>query len=379
MFSRLRDFATRHRRKFIVTGVLVGGTYVAIKYAQRKLIEYQTRQAREFFEKTKRMEHFETTEHTCNKVIIGMGTELYAAIIRECNTNALLEQLRQNPPNKLELWEEMKIVAFTRLTTFIYASSMLVIALRVQMNLLGGYLYQDVTLERKQIAEELKQQYLSLIGYFIHDGGLSELIRVIRAKVLVVMKTLPLSKRFSLSDLEQLFWTLQMAINSDIGDPNSKIATYLLPPQIPEYNTVGPLLQKMYNETLDLLESDDAASVCANSICRGFSLTVDAVAESIGETLTQAQRSTSSAENKTTNKGNEGGDVATAMTNSVLSINSVEMALAKLIPIVSGVTSQGFDEKSRPQNLATSLITFYLVDEKSKVFGANVYETFSST
>uniref|UniRef100_A0A034W8K7 Peroxisomal biogenesis factor 3 n=1 Tax=Bactrocera dorsalis TaxID=27457 RepID=A0A034W8K7_BACDO len=376
MFSRLRDFATRHRRKFIVTGVLVGGTYVAIKYAQRKLIEYQTRQAREFFEKTKRMQHFETTEHTCNKVIIGMGTELYAAIIRECNTNALLDQLRQNPPNKLELWEEMKIVAFTRLTTFIYASSMLVIALRVQMNLLGGYLYQDVTLERKQIAEELKQQYLSLIGYFIHDGGLSELIRVIRAKVLVVMKTLPLSKRFSLSDIEQLFWTLQMAINSDVGDPIAKMASYLLPPQVPEYNTVGPLLQKMYNETLDLLESDDAASVCSNSICRGFSLTVDAIAESIGETLTQAQKATSSEENKTTQRG-DGGDVATA--NSILSINSVEMALAKLIPIVSGLTSQGFDEKSRPQNLATSLITFYMVDEKSKVFGANVYETFSST
>ncbi|XP_011196365.2 peroxisomal biogenesis factor 3 [Zeugodacus cucurbitae] len=376
MFGRLRDFVTRHRRKFIVTGVVVGGTYVAIKYAQKKLIEYQKRQAREFFEKTRRMQHFETTEHTCNKVIIGMGTELYAAIIRECNTDALLEQLRQNPTNKLELWEEMKIVAFTRLTTFIYASSMLVIALRVQMNLLGGYLYQDVTMERKQIAEELKQQYLSLIGYFIHDGGLSELIRVIRAKVLVVMKTLPLMKRFSLSDIEQLFWTLQMAINSDVGDPNAKMATYLLPPQVPEYNTVGPLLQKMYNETLDLLESDDAASVCSNSICRGFSLTVDAIAESMGETLTQAQKSATNEENKSKPNG-DGGDALAA--NSVLSINSIEMALAKLIPVVSGLTAQGFDEKSRPQNLATSLITFYLVDEKSKVFGANVYETFSST
>uniref|UniRef100_A0A0A1WKA4 Peroxisomal biogenesis factor 3 n=1 Tax=Zeugodacus cucurbitae TaxID=28588 RepID=A0A0A1WKA4_ZEUCU len=376
MFGRLRDFVTRHRRKFIVTGVVVGGTYVAIKYAQKKLIEYQKRQAREFFEKTRRMQHFETTEHTCNKVIIGMGTELYAAIIRECNTDALLEQLRQNPTNKLELWEEMKIVAFTRLTTFIYASSMLVIALRVQMNLLGGYLYQDVTMERKQIAEELKQQYLSLIGYFIHDGGLSELIRVIRAKVLVVMKTLPLMKRFSLSDIEQLFWTLQMAINSDVGDPNAKMATYLLPPQVPEYNTVGPLLQKMYNETLDLLESDDAVSVCSNSICRGFSLTVDAIAESMGETLTQAQKSATNEENKSKPNG-DGGDALTA--NSVLSINSIEMALAKLIPVVSGLTAHGFDEKSRPQNLATSLITFYLVDEKSKVFGANVYETFSST
>ncbi|XP_036325703.1 peroxisomal biogenesis factor 3-like [Rhagoletis pomonella] len=376
MFGGLRDFITRHRRKFIVTGVVIGGTFIAIKYAQRKLIEFQERQAREFFEKTRRMQHFESTERTCNKVIIGMSAELYAAIIRECSTDALLEKLRQNPPNKLELWEEMKIVAFTRLTTFIYASSMLVIALRVQLNLLGGYLYQDITTEKKQISEGLKEQYLSIIRHFIHEGGLSELVRVIRSKVLMIMKPLPLTKRFSLADMEQLFWTLQMAINSDVCDPNAKMATYLLPPQVPEYNTVGPLLQKMYSETLDLLESDDASSVCANNICRGFSLAVDAIAENLGETLALAQQHAASTEKS---KNMESGDVASGKENSVLNINRAEMALAKIIPIVSGLTAKGFDESSRPQNLATSMITFYVVDEKSKVFGANVYETFGST
>ncbi|XP_053954104.1 peroxisomal biogenesis factor 3 [Anastrepha ludens] len=376
MFARLRDFFRSHRRKFIVTGVVIGGTFIAIKYAQRKLIEFQERQAREFFEKTRRLQHFESTERTCNKVIIGMGAELYAAIIRECSTDVLLEKLRQNPPNKLELWEEMKIVAFTRLTTFIYASSMLVIALRVQLNLLGGYLYRDITTEKKQISEGLKEHYLSLIRHFIHEGGLSELVRVIRSKVLIIMKPLELTKRFCLADIEQLFWTLQMAINSDVGDPNAKMATYLMPPQVPEYNTVGPLLEKMYSETLDLLESDDASSVCSNNICRGFSLAVDAIAESLGETLALTQQHASST--KITQKY-EGGDDAAGKTHSILNINGVEMALAKIIPIVSGLTSKGFDESTRPQNLATSLITFFVVDEKSKVFGANVYETFTSS
>ncbi|XP_067613001.1 peroxisomal biogenesis factor 3 [Eurosta solidaginis] len=386
MFGSLGDFVTRHRRKFIVTGVLVGGSFVAIKYAQRKLIEFQERQAREFFEKTRRMQHFESTERTCNQVILSMSAELYSAIIRECSTDSLLEQLRQNPSNKLELWEKMKIVAFTRLTTFIYAASMLVLTLRVQLNLLGGYLYQDITTEKKQITDELKQQYLSLIQHFIQEGGLNELVRTIRAKVVAIMKPLPLTKRFSLSDLEQLFWTLQMSINSDVGDTNGKMATFLLPSQVPEYNLAGPLLQKMYSETLDLLESDDASSVCLNNICRGFSLTVDAIAESMGETvsLTQQTAQPAAQDNVTSTQNNNasGGDnaaVAVKSSNNVLNINSIEMALAKLIPIVSGLTSKGFDQWTRPQNLATSLITFYVLDEKSKVFGANVYETFSST
>ncbi|KAI8126572.1 Peroxisomal biogenesis factor 3 [Lucilia cuprina] len=273
MLSRLRDFLTRHRRKFVVTGVVVGGTYLALKYAQKKLLDMQERQAREFMEKSRRMQHFESTEKTCNQVIIGMGAELMQAILKECSTDELLQQLRENPPNKLELWEEMKIVAFTRLTTFIYASSMLVVALRVQLNILGGYLYCDTTSplmaneqakhkqKQAKINDDLKQQYLSLIRHFIQDGGLSELVRLIRAKVISVVKQLPLTKRLSLADIEQLFWSLQMAINSEPNsDPCSKMSRYLLPSQLSDFNSGGPLLEKLYNETLDLLESDDASS-----------------------------------------------------------------------------------------------------------------------
>lgn len=391
MLSRLRDFLTRHRRKFVVTGVVVGGTFLALKYAQKKLIDMQEKSAREFMEKTRKMQHFDSTERTCNQVIIGMGAELVQAIIKECSTEDLLEQLRENPPNKLELWEEMKIVSFTRLTTFIYASSMLVVALRIQLNLLGGYLYHDTITaaaadqspkqaKQQKINDVLKQQYLSLIRHFIQDGGLSELVRLIRSKVLAVVKQLPLTKRLSLADMEQLFWSLQMSINSDpITDPCSKMCKYLLPSQLPDYVQGNPILEKMFNETLDLLESDDASSVCSNNICRGFSLAVDAIAESMTETIILSQKhsaNVSSQQSNNTSSTSASNSLKTS--EDLLNINSIQIALAKVIPIVSGLTSKGFDSSSRPQNLATSLVTFYVVSEKCKVLGANVYETFSS-
>ncbi|XP_075160079.1 peroxisomal biogenesis factor 3 [Haematobia irritans] len=362
MFSRFRDFLARHRRKFIVTGVVVGGTVFIFKYAQRKLIDIQEKQAREFLEKSRRMQHFESTERTCNQVILGMGAELIQAIIKECNIDDLLQQLRENPPNKLEIWEEMKIESFTRLTSFIYASSMLVVALRVQLNVLGGYLYLDTTnssdkpkSKQPKVNDDVKQEYLSLIRYFIQEGGVSELVRLVRSKVKEVMRQLPLTKQLSLADTEQLFWSLQMAINSDTStDPCSKMCKYLLPSHLPDYANGGPLLQKMFNETLDLLESDDASSVCSNNICRGFSLAIDTIAEDYKDIATSSS------------------------TSEFVNINNIQLALAKVIPIVSGLTSKGFDSNSRPQNLATSLLTFYVISEKSKVLGANVYETFSS-
>ncbi|XP_073843759.1 peroxisomal biogenesis factor 3 [Musca autumnalis] len=373
MLSRMGEFLTRHRRKFIVTGVVVGGSIILFKYAQNKLVEVQEKQAREFLDKSRRLQHFESTEKTCNQVILGMGAELMQAIIKECSTDELLEQLKQNPPNKLELWEEMKIQSFTRLTTFIYASSMLVVALRIQLNLLGGYLYLDTTTSSDKtgkkpkcsgkITDELKQQYLSLIRYFIQEGGLSELIRLVRSKVIAVMRQLPLTKPFGLADVEQLFWSLQMAINSDpTTDPCSKMSQYLLPSQLPDYMCGGALMQKMFNETLDLLESDEASSVCSNNICRGFSLAVDAMAECYKHTLSTANDSAS-----TSHQQND------------FNINGIQIALARVIPIVGTLTAKGYDSDSRPQNLATSLLTFYVISDKTKVLGANVYETFSST
>ncbi|XP_017053525.1 peroxisomal biogenesis factor 3 [Drosophila ficusphila] len=379
MLSRLQDFLSRHRRKFLVTGVLVGGTIFAARYAQRRFVEFQEKQAREFFERTRRLTHFESTEKTCNQVILGMGEEMCQAVLRECSTDELLEQLRQNPKNKLELWEDMKIVAFTRLATYVYASSMLVIALRVQLNLLGGYIYRDIMTEQKQITDELKQQYLSLIRHFITESGIRDLARYIRSQVIAVVKSMPLSQQLSLNDLEQLFWSLQMAINADTRrDPNSRMSKYLLPSQNPSHS---PLLQKMFNETLDLLESEDAIGVCSHNVSRGFVLACDAIAESMGETLQhlpQAEVQTQQENPKFNQAGSSSSSKSPAAENNNFNINRVLMALANLIPIISGLTSRGFDSTARPHNLPTQLITFYVVAEKTKTLGANVYESFSS-
>jgi len=143
MFSRIRSFLNRHRRKFIVGGIIVGGAILLSRYTHKKLREWQERETKEFLERTRRQHHFESTERTCNQTILSLTPTIREAIVKILDTEKLVIRLRSDPPDKLSLWEELKILAFTRASVLVYAGAMLVVALRIQLNLIGGYMYQD--------------------------------------------------------------------------------------------------------------------------------------------------------------------------------------------------------------------------------------------
>lgn len=352
MFSKVKDFFSRHRRKFVVTGVVVGGSYLAYRYAMKKLIEFQEKQTRDFLEQTRRTQYYESTERTCNQVIVGLSSSMFDEIIKLLRSDGIMEQLRNNPDNKVELWNELKVLSLTRLTVFIYASSMLTITLRTQVNVLGGYLFKS----HVTATEEVREKYLSLIQHFM-ESGIEELVDFIKKQVAEVMSGHDLTQPITISDIEQIFWSIQMGINSDIqNDPNSKMSKYVLPKELQEST---PILHQMFNETLDVLESEEVVSLSSNNICRGFSIAVDNIAEYLDGSKIQEVN---------------GPDV----TKQLLNINRIELPLVKLIPILLGITTKGMNSADKPQNLATSLTTFYMVNDKIKTLGANIYESFST-
>lgn len=347
-----------------MTGVVVGGSYFAYRYAMRKLIEFQEKQTRDFLEQTRRTQHYESTERTCNQVIVGLSSKMFDEIIRLVNSEGIMEQLRNNPDKKIELWNELKVLSLTRLTVFIYASSMLTITLRTQVNVLGGYLFKGNAKvgQKTTVTEDVREKYLSLIQHFL-DSGIEELVDVIKNKVAEVMSGHNLAQPITISDIEQIFWSIQMGVNSDIqNDPNSKMGKYVFPKEPQESQA---LLQQMFNETLDLLESEEVVALSSNNICRGFSIAVDNIAEYLdGSNAPKIQEV----------NDNEIVDV----TKQLLNINRIELPLVKLIPILLGITTKGMNSAEKPQNLATSLTTFYMVNDKIKTLGANIYESFST-
>lgn len=391
MFSSVKNFLSRHKRKFIVTGVVVGGTVLAVQYAQRKLREFQEAQAREFIERTRRTQHFESTERTCNQAIMGVAPTACDQILQHLDTGTILEELRKNPDNKHELWHELKILSFTRLATLVYACSMLVVSLRVQINILGGYLYKDTVSGEAKVTTAVQENYLSLSQHFLQKG-IVEMAKLIESKVRTILSEYDLKQQLTLADTEQIFYSIQMAINSDASDPSGTMGKYIYPTEL-ENNSDSVLLAKLFAETLDMLESEESASLNTYNVSRGFTIVMDSIADFYYDPVncngTKINNNNNNIDNNTKindligtmNGGSAGGsgtkaDLNVASTVVPTNINNIKLPLAKLIPIINGLAGKPFSCTVKPPSLSTSLVTLYLVSDKVKMFGANTYEVF---
>lgn len=379
MFSAMRNFLNRHRRKFLIGGVVVAGGMLTLRYAQRKLIEYQEAKAREFFERTRRTQHFETTERTCNQAIMGLAPTLIDQILKNLDADSIVAELRTNPNDKITMWNKIKVLAFCRLCALVYACSMLVITLRVQFNVLGGYLYKDA-IGTEQITVELQQNYVALVQHFLREG-VDSLCQLIEKKCEQIVGTYDLSRKLTLTECEQIFCSIQMAINSDANDPNSHLASYVYPKDLPA-STSNALFEKMFAETIDMLESNDVSTLNANNVSRGFSIVMDNIAEYYYKPMQNSNENgvtpnhmiNSITEITTSADGNALNGTATV--EPILNINTVSIPIPKLIPVINGLAKQQFSSTNQPAGLSTSLVTLYLISEKVKILGANTYEVF---
>jgi peroxin-3 len=192
MFSSFRGFFERHRRKIFITGALLGGAYALGKLAQWKVGDWYETQQVEFLAQSKKQLHFDGNQKTCNTTFYSLLPSLQDAIFELVDSEAITEKLKNKPSDKLLLWEQLKILSFTRTVTAIYASSLLAVFLRVQLNLLGGYMYLDVegvanettaaTPEEHRsvyMSDPTQKKYLGIVRYFL-ETGVKDLVDVVQ-------------------------------------------------------------------------------------------------------------------------------------------------------------------------------------------------------
>jgi peroxin-3 len=381
MLTTIRGFLNRHRRKFIIGGILIGGAVLASQYARKKLREWQERETKEFLECTLRRHHFESTERTCNQTILSLTPTVREAIIKSLDTEDLVIKLRSGPSDKVLLWEELKILAFTRASVLVYAEAMLVLTLRIQLNLIGGYMYQDSTNQTEgrgarapHISSALQHNYLSFCHHFVNEG-IRELCTLVEEKVRLIVEGTSLKQKLSLQHTEQLFWAIQAGVTGDPRDPIKCLARYFLPPDRPAADC--DTLQKMVSETMDLLESDEVISLTSSCVSQGFSLMVDRISDYYGlvpdRTALNMNAGPSGVQNKTQILNNIVECSSNSHTNFIHP-NNVAMPMAKLIPIVNGLVQHLTGHEAGRDPWIQQLI----LDDKLKLLGANVYEAFSN-
>ena len=190
MWDSIKSFLRRHRRKFFITGAIVGGVYLLGRYARWRFAEWQRQQEMEYVEQARKQHHFESNLRTCTITFYSLVPSLRDSLMEKLNCEAITAKLRERPSNKLELWEQLKVLSFTRTVASVYSSCMLFVFLRVQLNIVGGYMYLDSLVvngegsngKKVHIAEGLQKRYLALVTYLLGDG-LDFLIEEIRRAV----------------------------------------------------------------------------------------------------------------------------------------------------------------------------------------------------
>ncbi|MED6126759.1 hypothetical protein PIB30_081590 [Stylosanthes scabra] len=259
---------------------------------------------------------------------------LSCRVVEELDLSQLLERLLQGKgqPNsltqseKLNLWERLKILSFTRMTLSVWATTMLTLYTKVQVNILGRHLYIDTarrfgissTMESGDLVDkEDQQKFLGTVD-FLSQHGMPALISDMEAATQEVLTGKQLSHFFNSTALHE---TIMQVLNIFMsrGSPHSWIK-YMMPEDSltsiiddPASSDATEFEQLMMEARAVLLSAEFG---CIFEVC--VKMVMDAVVEQMGTKFT-------------------GGNIATGL------------PLARVLPQVAPICPLLLEEPSKNQ------------------------------
>ncbi|KAL8584291.1 hypothetical protein ACOMHN_014710 [Nucella lapillus] len=366
MFSRLWNCMRRHKKKLIFVTAFFGGGWVAYKWVQNKVQEIRKTEDKAYLEKIKRQHHFDSNQRTCNMTVLSMIPNLREALNKGLNSKDLTDKLQSNPANKLSLWEELKVVSLAKAVTGIYGCCLLTLVLRVQLNLIGGYMFLDsihgkkekesessVSEEKALVSKAVQERYLSLIRHLMGDG-IAELARFVKKATKIEVSRISLKERMSIDYVQSVLNAVRERVECGQtelcqGPSSLPLCQYLLPgEQVPDMEVKTEeeeLFDKLVKETRDITESSDFHLVLQESLERGFARLMDSVADHYRVKMDPEK--------------------------PTMGLHEVTLPLAKLLPVVDVVITGLLCDAPN------AFVQELLLLEQLKNFAANIYEAFS--
>jgi len=368
--SSVVNWVKRHRRKFLLGGALVGGIYVVGKVAEWHLARTQELEAKKVVEKVRKQSHFAAAENTCIHTLEALFPTLKRAVETQLDSERVTAVLKNKPPpvEKLQLWEELKVISFSRCFFLVVGGVFLSVMIRVQLNILAGYLYvqeidgqpQSLNNNREHkpnISVTVQEKFLNICTYFVSEG-VEKLCVVVSECIERVTKHLSLKQNMRLEDIDSTFNQIYEEFVDLSGDNNifTSPGTYFLPEDDDNFFTDvtasdQDLLKQMLADTLDVVENEDTQSLTKQVCKQGLSHLLDCLAEHYASV---------DCNNPECSDEMTGPPV---MNKTML--HETGLPLAKLIPVLRGLASN------------PDLWLLHLQDNPgTKLLGANVYEAF---
>merc|ERR1719150_3489382 len=341
--------------------------YLLGKVAERQMAKLQEEEARRILQAARKQNHFTSTENTCHRTLVALFPALRQMIADKLQTDRITDILRQkvSSEDKIQFWNELKVISVSRCVILVLSGVYLCVMLRVQLNILAGYLYDQQTsstagtphtnnnTQLDKLNSEIQEKFLSICNNFVCEG-LERLCHQLSALVSSSLRSLSLQQQLSLSDLELIFLEIFQQVKSEESDTSiiNNPGSYFFPSTDQFLSSLAEgdreEVKKMLAETLDVLESEDTRQL-VNQLCRqGLSHIMDNDSEYYNAVCLSASQS------------DQSGFVSPA---------SVSLPVAKIIPLLSSHVLV-------PDGQEDVWLSHLQESPSIKVLGANVYETF---
>lgn len=212
------DFLRRHKRKFFYASAITSAIVITGKVVEFKFKNWQQNETQDMIERTRRRHHYDNTERTGNFTLQSLFPNLKKSIEGYLNSEQIVEMIRNNPEDKIRLWNDLKCLAFAKCLGYLYGGICLTLLMRVQLNILGGYLYQETgwesNLGKVKLSQKVQERFLLFNQSFISEG-LKTLCQFIKDKTNEIVSKLSLKQELNLVQIEQLF--RQIMLTSDFN------------------------------------------------------------------------------------------------------------------------------------------------------------------
>ena len=304
--------------------------------------------------------HFQSNQRTCDMTVRSLLPALKQVLYERMDVERLKAQLKSDTgANRVQIWENMKITAFTQIIVAVYSCCFLVVFLRLQLNILGGNMYLD-SLNKEEdseqvnggsnirVSEGVQREYLNLVHCVLGDG-IQMLSRTVRDAVSHAFQSVGLKEQLTVQRLSEL---LHCACQKAEGKSEEEIqpsrqiglVAIVLPvdlldtPCLSLSQSEQEMFRSLVAATKDLLENDDFHHVFDQCIATGFHRVIN----TLGQHFSAKEESASES----------------------------SLPLAKILPIVTNTVPALLDESGEFLQTVMTL-------PKVQKFAENVYDAFS--
>lgn len=341
LFQYLGDLTRRHKKRVLIsTGVVFAVSWVVGSYVTSKISEFQERLKEENFAKEQVKRRFKQTQSDCYMTFLSLLPVLVEPIYEDLNVEEITKELQSrrkkggdasrseavstvlsedlsesgaavpqgSEKTKTELWNQLKIESLTRFLTLLYAESLLVVFLHLQLNILSRKSYFETAVKlaaqknhfEQAIVEEddeslAEQAFLSFSWWLLNKGWV-QFRDVCRSSVEDVFGEMNPREELTLDEFARLINVVQKKVlgSEDVPGPMHRLVLdALLPPQesnfflLQQTNDLGFLskfnadltnvrsLEKLLGELKDYLQNDQIPSIANLLVTVGISRTLD--------------------------------------------------------------------------------------------------------